>query len=281
MRQLGTCRLCKKEGELQDSHFFPASIYKACRDAENNKNPIAIADGAAAQTSAQMTEHLLCAGCERRFNENGERWTHLNIARIDGFPLQGVIAKATPILAGDEMAAYAAADIPEIDVEKLVYFALSIFWRAAIHRWKTSDATDKFTKRIWLGPYEEPIRKFLLGEAAFPPNTVVLVSIWPYTKPPAPIAFHTPVSANKGSFHSHSFYIPGLDFKLALGKLMPEKLKRICSYRSPEKMIFASTRAAVQTMETYVKLVADSKPRGKLAGCPTSPRGTGVRLKHD
>jgi len=264
MPQPGTCRLCKKERELQDSHFFPASIYKACRDAENNKNPIAIADGGAAQTSAQMTEYLLCADCERRLNENGERWIHLNIARIDGFPLQKAVAKATPILAGDEMAGYAGADIPEIDVEKLVYFGLSIFWRAAIHRWKTTDA-NKLTKRIWLGPYEEPIRRFLLGEGAFPDHAVILVSIWPYTKPPAPIIFHTPVTENQGAFHSHLFCIPGLDFKLALGKRMPEKLRRICSYRSPEKMIFASTKAAIKTMETLVKLVADSTPRGKLA----------------
>jgi hypothetical protein len=211
-----------------------------------------------------MTDYLLCAECERRFNENGERWIHSNVATPQGFPIQEALSKETPILAGDEMAVYAGAHIPGIDIEKLVYFGLSIFWRAAIQRWKVW-GTDKPITRIMLGPYEEPIRKFLAGEQKFPDHTVILVTVWPYTKPPPPIAFHTPVSQNKGTFHSHLFSIPGLDFKLAVGKLMPEKLRRICSYSSPEKMVFASTKAAIKTMETFAKVIADSVPKGKLA----------------
>jgi hypothetical protein len=263
MPERGTCRLCLQEAELQESHFFPGAAYKFCRDNENSKNPIILTDGVAAESSLQMTSFLLCAACERRFNVNGERWVHFNLATSDGFPIQAVIARTSPIVSGPELAAYEGARIEEIDTEKLVYFGLSIFCRAAVHRWRLSQ-TDKPTAKIPLGPFEEPIRRFLLGEQGFPEHTVMMVTIWPYADPPAPLGFHTPVSQNKGKFHIHQFYIHGLEFKLAAGKLMPENMKRICTYNSPGKLIFASTKAAKQTVDAYATAVAESTPKGKL-----------------
>jgi hypothetical protein len=264
MPEHGMCRLCLKEGHLQNSHFFPASIYKVCRDAENQKNPIAMMDNVAAETSGQMTAYLLCAECEQRFNRNGERWVHLNIATPEGFPIQEALAKREPIISGEKIAAYAGAQIEEIQVEKLVYFGLSIFWRAATCRWRFSD-TDRMTERLALGPYEEPIRQFLVGGSDFPDHVVILISVWPYKDTSPPIAFHTPASQNKGDFHSHQFYVPGLDFKLAVGKRMPEMMRRICTHRSPEKMIIASTNAAKETIETLSRVIDRSVPKGKLA----------------
>ena len=264
MPKRGTCRLCLKEEDLQDSHFFPASAYKLCRDAKSLKNPILLTDNTAAQSSLQMTAYLLCAACEDRFNVNGERWVHRNLATLERFPIQEAIAKANPIVSGPELAAYAGANIENIDVEKLVYFGLSIFWRAAVHRWTISETASP-TKRIPLGPYEDPIRRFLVGEAGFPENTVLMITVWPYAEPRAPLGFHTPVSQNKGRFRIHQFYIHGLDFKLAIGKLMHESMRKMCTYNSPEKLIFASTKAAQQTVETYSKAIAGSTPQGKLA----------------
>src|SRR5215813_10627834 len=50
------------------------------------------------------------------------------------FLIYDALKKSKPIAADDEIAVYAGSQIPEIDVDKLVYFALSVFWRSAVHR---------------------------------------------------------------------------------------------------------------------------------------------------
>jgi hypothetical protein len=43
------------------------------------------------------------------------------------FPLQNALPKATPIRSVEGLTPYAAGAIPEIDVDKLEYFVLSVF----------------------------------------------------------------------------------------------------------------------------------------------------------
>jgi hypothetical protein len=57
-------------------------------------------------------------------------------------------------------------------------FGMSIFWRSAVYDWKTS--TGQKAPTVDLGDYEEPIRKFLLGNAPFPDDVVLAIDIWPY-----------------------------------------------------------------------------------------------------
>src|SRR5207249_11264465 len=71
---LGMCKLCKTESELQNSHLLAAGFYRLLRVPEaNDPNPIRIDAKITTFTSDQVTRHLLCAGCEDRFNRNGER----------------------------------------------------------------------------------------------------------------------------------------------------------------------------------------------------------------
>lgn len=59
---------------------------------------------------------------------------------------------------------------PEVKRDDLAYFALSVFWRAAIHRWPDPEDPTR-TIKIELGPSNtELLRRFLLGEAALPPT---------------------------------------------------------------------------------------------------------------
>jgi len=80
------------------------------------------------------------------------------MARQGAFPLQSVLANNQPLLANDRFAAYGQPS--GIDLDQLVYFALSIFWRASVHQWLEPD-TDRPIATIALGEYEEPIRRFL------------------------------------------------------------------------------------------------------------------------
>lgn len=94
-------------------------------------------------------------------------------------------AKPVGISPDQTFACYSAAATPGIDMDALIYFALSIFWRGAAHRWRNID--KGVMEGIKLEPYEEPIRKFLLG-GPFPDDIVVQVAVWP-TKDVIPAAY--------------------------------------------------------------------------------------------
>jgi hypothetical protein len=270
--KIGTCRLCLRENqELQNSHFIAAAIYKVCKDGE--KQPIMVGGGTSRHTGGQIADELLCRDCEMRFSTNGEGWTIKHMAGLTGFPIHEVLKQTQPLSSSDKFAVY--REVAAIDVSQLVYFALSIFWRASVHRWH-EPGTERIIETISLGEYEEPIRQFLVDGGPWPSDTVVLISVWPHANPP--LAFHTPVGAQKAGFNDFLFSIPGLTFNLAVGAGIPDNLRRICSFSSPERMIFASTDQAGHVLESYAAKVSKSRPMGALArefpNHPAKPTGT-------
>jgi hypothetical protein len=265
MPVVGVCKLCHQKAELQDSHFLPAWLYQLCRDAQNSKNPVAISGGVAKQTSNESTDHVLCRDCEGRFNVRGEEWLHTRVARPEGFPIQDALKNNSPILAGEKLAVYPGAKIPDLEMNQLAYFGLSIFWRSSVHNWPDPNKPWRTMLGIRLGPYEEPIRLFLLDEGSFPSTAAILISVWPYDESPAPVVFHTPVSANRGTFHAHQFYIPGIDFKFVAGKALPEAFHFMCAQTCPERAILSSTLAAENINDVFTKNIGKSVPVGKLS----------------
>jgi hypothetical protein len=257
--KIGTCRLCLRTNqELQNSHFISAAIYRVCKD--GNKQPVMVGGGTSRHTGGQIADELLCRDCERRFSKNGEAWTIANMAREGSFPIQSILNKTQPVLATDQFAAF--SHVNGIDVEQLVYFALSIFWRASVHQWLEPDS-GRPIETIALGDYEEPIRKFLAEGSPWHANVAVLVSVWPYPNPP--LLLHTPVATIKYGFTSFMFSIPGLTFTLAAGAGIPANLRRICSYSSPERFLFSNTDQAAYAMASYAAKIVKSPPKGKLA----------------
>jgi hypothetical protein len=105
--------------------------------------------------------------------------------------------------------------LPQTRAAGLVYFALSMFWRASAHTWRN---VSGFMEGIELGPFEESIRRFLLGNE-FPADTVILVSVWP-TRDILPAAY-TPRRGRAHGYHCFNFLIPGLEFKLLTGRQIP------------------------------------------------------------
>lgn len=265
MTQVGQCKLCLSQKELMDSHFLPASIYKLCRDGATGQNPIAVSRGVAKHTTEQISDYVFCSDCEKRLNENGEVWIHLNMARPEGFLIRDALEKVPPAMATDNFAIYAGSTVPGIDMDQLSYFGLSIFWRAAVHRWPSLNAGEPRMDKLSFNKYEEPIRLFLLNGAPVPPNISLLISVWPWKNPQPPIAFHTPVGKRTPDWHSYSFYIPGLNFKLVVGKGISSLLRKMSAFATPERYIYASEAGATEMMQSFGKAVGSSQAVRKLA----------------
>ena len=102
---------------------------------------------------------------------------------------------------------------PEVDMAKLVYFALSIFWRGTRH-WSAVEGGQP--PKLYLGRQEKAIRAFLLARGKLPEDVVVTVAVWPYKKV-YPMAMMPRADAGTG-YRSYWFYFFGFIFLLALGR---------------------------------------------------------------
>ena len=248
------CKLCRVDRELRESHFLPAAVYAQLREnSQQNPNPVLMTSRISLTTSKQITGRVLCAECEELFSRLGETWVLANMSRPEGFPIQKALAATKPIAANENFAYYSSAAIAAIKMDALVYFALSMFWRASAHTWRNLSG---LMEGIELGPFEEAIRHFLLGDR-FPADTVILVSIWP-TKDVLPVAY-TPRRGRAPGYHCFNFLIPGLEFKLLTGRAIPEVLRAACSYASADKFVFSAMSVISDTTESFTKLLSTSR----------------------
>lgn len=150
-------------------------------------------------------------------------------------------------------------------MNQLSYFGVSIFWRAGVHRWPALDQNDKRMEHLLFGKYEDTMRQFLLDGTPLSDSISLLISVWPWKKPESPIAFHTPVGKRNENWYSYSFYIPGLDFKLVVGKAIPPILQKMSAFAQPETYLYASEAGATEMMQSFGKVVGLSQAIGKLA----------------
>jgi hypothetical protein len=233
-----TCRLCSRTKELQQSHLIPRGVYKTLRASnDRNPNPLVVTDEASHSTSQQVQDYLLCGDCEQLFNKRGENWMLANCYRQNGaFELREKLLQATPEHATEDLRVYAAANIPGICRDNLVYFAASVFWRAAVHEWSVPGTANK--TRISLGRYEDQLGKFLRDEAPFPDDMVLTVRV---SSMSSLLEVATlPQSRTDDGYHVHDFTIPGVAFALLVGARIPKEYRRFCTAQSPEGFVFIS-----------------------------------------
>jgi hypothetical protein len=191
------------------------------------------------QSSTQLSDYLLCSDCEQEFNTNGESWVLANIPRSYGgkFPILEALNAELAILEEGGTKVYAGAKVKSLDMDKIVYFAMSVFWRGAVDVWKSSlhsDAPD-----VHLCGYEKPIRQFLLGSSPLPDDVSLRVFVCPNGS--VLNAMLVPWEAPLPECSRYLFYVSGLGFVLHLaGKLAPQ-FKATCAYHSPDKVIMLST----------------------------------------
>jgi hypothetical protein len=137
-RDYGKCKLCLQDAQLQRSHLIPRAYYKLLRTPDaDDPNPITADENVTRISQDQMVQHLLCAACEDLLNKNGERWVLLNNYRLDGpSPLYQALKAATAEPEYPSGTVYSSLAVPGVDIDKLVYFGASIFWRASVADWR-------------------------------------------------------------------------------------------------------------------------------------------------
>jgi hypothetical protein len=257
----GKCKLCLRENvELQNSHLIPAAAYKLIRNSDGS-TPIVMKSTVTIKKDEQVTDYLLCGDCEQRFSNQGEQYVLRYCNNFEGgFRLNNLLDTLKPLEVHNTTAIYAGGQIPEIDMEKLAYFAASIMWRGSAHSWRSGKDPAKTPS---LGSHEESFRKYLMGEGPFPEHAFLGVDVvsdknlWPLVFVPY---------GGRGDDMTWTYVFPflGLIFLFRVGNSIPKDLLRFCAYRSPEKII---TRGAMKS-DTMINdaglLMAKSRVVGQL-----------------
>jgi hypothetical protein len=210
--EIGTCKLCLEQKPLCKSHLIPKGVYALCRATKaRNPNPLVITHKFSMQTSRQLKTELLCFDCEQLLRAKGEDWSIPQLAHLGGpFPIGDTLAASTPLFETNDLKAYLLQAIQQIRVPELLHFAMAIFWKASVHSWTQKQGEP------WLdlGSYVEPLRRFILGEAGFPDDMALSLTVLP--NPVALISFHYPY-ATVGPDPICHLYLSGLNFTLWTG----------------------------------------------------------------
>src|SRR5690242_10097212 len=133
---VGECKLCQLSKNLQESQLMPRSLYKKIRSkGRGNNDPTVVTPWRKPKTTShQYQDYLLCWDCEQKFNLNGEDYV-MRLAQTRGkLPLLEMLEQIpNPTATINHLKAYTGAQVPDLDCDKLAYFALSVFWRASVH----------------------------------------------------------------------------------------------------------------------------------------------------
>jgi len=256
---IGKCRLCLLDHqELQESHFIPAGIYGITRDAEaSNPNPLLISPEMYVQTSRQVKDYLFCGDCERLLNDNGEQWMISQCFRsAEGrFPLRERLQGVDPFLSGKGSLGFNTANIRGIEHGKIIYYAMSVYWRAAIHWWRIGRQT---ITPINLGQYEEKIRRFLRKEEQLDSN--VYLSVWLSGREIPNVISSVPTShCVEGAGIMHRMNIPGIAFVLTIGRKVNDGVKQTCLIHVPGRPMFVSFHVDDELISNLISTVKTSR----------------------
>jgi hypothetical protein len=155
-------------------------------------------------------------------------WLLPLLAQYEGaFPLYDLLTKVPPEASYDIGTAYFAVKNPEIQVDKLVHFAMGMFFKAAVHSWER----DKKEPMIELGPYLENVRTFLMGETGFPGRMTLNVGVLP--PPVKAISCSYPYRGSNTTCHNYLFYVSGIEFALGVGRQIDAVAREACFASSP------------------------------------------------
>ena len=226
-RPNGTCPLCQNVAELCESHFMPAALYPPNHILVETSPTAVIVD------PVQVKDYVLCPTCERLFNVNGEdevlRWIAAK-AVGKAFPLLEKMQATTPLRVLPEGFTVHSSAALGVNPDRFAYFALSILWRASIRSWTQFNGSLSVQRD--LGPYAEPIRRFLLGEAPLPDNVVVVVTVC--MDPESRETWFAPAFNDDYGCLTFPFLALGVIFRVWLGPI-PDHIRAICCRTSAEK----------------------------------------------
>jgi hypothetical protein len=205
------CALCGTAATLIDSHLLPKALYRLIREGTwTNPNPVFVTKGHDVQTSSQLKRYLLCSSCEDLFSKNGESWVIARCFRggsANKFLLRDSLRTVSPLKSDTTGDLVSTTGIPAIDVDKIVYFAASVFWRASVIDWPIH---GKLVPQINLGDLQRELADYLLGRSGFPTSCNLLVFVAGDVRPP--LGMHPPQCGDSGGFEECRFAILGIRF---------------------------------------------------------------------
>lgn len=223
------CKLCLDTvDELRDSHIWPKASYRLLRDeARDNPNPVWVQTGRVAhQTSKQVKERLLCPTCEQSLNRGGEAYIGQIVYAENGdCPIYDLVGHTSTVRSLPHPGLPIRVDASPLDVEKIHFFAFSVFWRSCV--------TCRVPGYTLGSKYEEHLRQFLNSEADAPEESILVMTVVDQPRRfPRTSALHGMVTAptvfRRGQpFFSHSFFYLGLFFRLQLGGQVPRAFEQV------------------------------------------------------
>jgi hypothetical protein len=254
MENPGACKLCRQAAEIRNSHLLSAGFYRLARTPnDSNAHPVVITANIAIKSSREVKAPLLCDDCEKRFNVRGEDWVLRNCLREAAFPLQETLIREQPLHVDSHanFAVFPGTAVSGVSIEHLSYFAASVFWRAGAREWGVDKGKPL---RLQLGPYAEELRRFLVDEAPFPRDAVLLVAV--AQKRELENFSTLPVLVGHNAlFRSYWFKVPGITFRLLVGRGLPGEYRELCAIRSPERRIVVGDMVDAANVRLALQLV--------------------------
>jgi hypothetical protein len=262
--ELGVCKLCGKTKDLCDSHYVLAAVYKYSRAAElKNPNPVMLRGDSSKQGTIQARDYVFCQDCERLLNENGERWVSQVIPKDYGapFPLLEALKKANPVTREPGRVRLSTVGLHDVGIEKLLYFAASVFWRGAVHEWPDPEGVPVPTLDLG-SDYVDGLNLYLRGKKPFPSELYVTVMLWPFQKVPPGLIF--PDTYPNATWKRFWFYISGVGFVLDVEPGVPEDVKKYSTSGSAQRLITVDEQFGIMAWETIKAMVGDLSRFGAL-----------------
>jgi hypothetical protein len=251
---LGKCRLCEKEKDLQDSHFFGKAIYKRLREPSlPDPRPIMFTDDLGKQSGTQIKDYVFCFNCEQIFNQRGENFVHPLIATSQGFPLLNLFAGQKPLVAEEGFQLFDGNAIPKLDCNALLHFGAGLFFKAAAFEWHFESTTI----RIDICDYAEALRKFVWDGTPLPPQIAISLGI--SSKAPKFLGFFPPVQMDEPDDTVYKFYVSGMIYTLRLGESIPDNFSSTAFSAKDRKLVFLLDDASDVGRDIFSKLVANAK----------------------
>ena len=198
-----------------------------------NSNPGVLTPSGLIQSPKQVWDYVLCYECEQMLNDKGEKYVMSHIYGRGSFPLLGILSHSKLEKADRFLTWFDKRSTPTINRDALGYFALSVFWRAAVRKWKMFGG---LTLQLDLGSYKESIRSYLVGQAPFPADTILMAIVC--TDSASQNTFFAPNKSGEAEGRpTHMFQARGLIFMMTTGTGMVDAMKSLCMASGSDRWI--------------------------------------------
>jgi hypothetical protein len=233
----GRCPLCSRDGmDLCNSHLISEGIYWRA-----GEDRVVMTPQIFVSISNQVKDYLLCQACEAKFGAAESYILPLVRQHDASFPLLEKLKASEPLGPTANGSLVYSGPAVGIDTNTLAYFALSMFWRASVHAWKTLNGQPI---SMPLRSYEEPIRKYLNRETGFPASVVLKLSVC--TDAESHGMVFAPVEWTNDLYTGYEMTVLGVSFTMIVGVPHGVKDWDLCCINSRDRVIFAedcSTRS--------------------------------------